>query len=52
MEGIISNMFNKHFIRRLSFFVLILAVGAIVTVAVNYLDANGSGAATVDSVEE
>lgn len=30
-------MFNKHFIKRLFFFVLIIACGAILTLVVNYI---------------
>lgn len=48
-------MLNKHFIKRLSFFVLILAVGAVITVVVNYLDSSRSGmaeSAEFDSVNE
>ncbi len=32
------NMLNKHFIKRLFYFVLILAFGAIVSLVVNYIE--------------
>lgn len=38
-------MFTKHFIKRLSFFVLILAIGAVITVVVNFIDYSNSGVA-------
>lgn len=37
-------MLNKHFIRRLFIFVIIVACGAILTLVVNYIENNKPGA--------
>lgn len=45
MEGISISMLNKHFIKRLAVFVLILATGAAITVVLNIIDRSSSGVA-------
>ena len=37
-EDILTFMFSKHFIKRLMYFVMIIAVGAIITLVVNQID--------------
>jgi hypothetical protein len=38
-------MFNKHFIKRLFYFVLIIAGGALITLVVNYIETQDNPAA-------